>query len=433
MKQVLVVCFDFPPQGGTGAIRVTKFVKYLPQFGWHPVVVCSDTDWNPDESLSSDIPASVLVYRVGWPKWLRAMHLVPSSPSNGSRTMRGNLSSKSFLQRSVVRKARKLLLPDSGILWVGEAQRTCARVLHDHPCDAVLTTSPPPSVHFVGHWLHRHLGLPWVADFRDVWTVVPQVLNPLGRLSLSLQRRMERRMLAGCNRAVMITEPVKERILEVFGSHLADKVVTIINGFDPEDFARPIPAIDRDLFTITHVGTILGPRTDNAFPEGLRLALEQNEFFRKSALVRFVGQVAPEYKARLSELEGHVEVQGFVRHDIAIDLMLRSSLLLVILPCTGESPMAYTNKFFEYLAARRPVLALVPPGLISEIVLHEKIGWVAPPDDPAAIAETLLTLFEEIRTGAQRYSVSDERLSGFDRRQLTAELAEVLLGATAGK
>lgn len=430
MKQVLVVCFDFPPQGGTGAIRATKFVKYLPQFGWNPVVVCSDTNWNPDESLSKDIPASVPVYRVSWPKWLRAMHLVPSSSPHDNRTMKGNLSPKSFLRRTIVRKARRLLMPDPGILWVRQTQRTCARVLLDHPCDVVLTTSPPPSVHFVGQWLHRHLGLPWVADFRDIWTVGPEASSPLGRLSLSLQRRMEHRFLEECNRAVMITEPVRERVLKVFGLHLGGKVTTITNGFDPEDFPSPRPIAEGDPFTIAYVGTLLGKQADNAFPEGLRRALESSEVFRNSVLVRFVGQIAPEYHARLSELGSQVEIQGFVRHDIAIDLMLRSSLLLVILPNTDESPMVYTNKFFEYLASRRPVLALVPPGLISEIVSHEKIGWVAPPDNASAIAEALLEMFEKVSVCPEGYRASDAVLSRFDRYALTRQLATVLEGAT---
>ncbi len=433
MKRVLVVCFDFPPQGGTGAIRITKFVKYLPQFGWHPVVVCSDTDWNPDESLYRDIPKNVPVHRVGWPEWVRTIHSAPSLPADGSQAPEGNFGWKPLFQSWVLRKARRLLLPDASVLWTKAARRTCLRVLQAHPCDVILTTSPPHSVHFIGYWLHRHTGLPWVADFRDAWTAQNLVLGRLGRLGLSLQRRMERRMLEGCSRAVMITEPLRQRVLEVFGPYLADKLVTITNGFDPEDFTNPESVPDRDLFTITYTGTILGTQADNAFPDGLRLALSQNELFRKSAIVRFVGQLDPAYRTRLSGLEGNVEVSNYVRHGAAIDLMLRSDLLLLILPNTDESHMVYTNKFFEYLAARRPVLALVPPGLISEIVVHEKVGLVAPPDDPPAIAEALLILFEEVRTRPHGYSISDNMLACFDRRRLTGELAAVLQGAASGK
>ena len=72
MKRVLIVSFDFPPQGGTGTIRVAKFAKYLPQFGWHPVVVCSDAEWNRDDSLARDVPPDVSVHRVPWPSsWIR--------------------------------------------------------------------------------------------------------------------------------------------------------------------------------------------------------------------------------------------------------------------------------------------------------------------------------------------------------------------------
>ena len=161
-KRVLIISFDFPPQGGTGAIRVTKFVKYLPEFGWKPMVVCSDTDWNPDESLARDVSPDVPVYRVGWPRWVRALR--PGAPGITNHTMATTTRAGwiSSLKKAFVQAARRALVPDTNILWVNGALRVCEQVLREHPCEVVLTTSPPNSVHLVGRGSvsYTHLTLP---------------------------------------------------------------------------------------------------------------------------------------------------------------------------------------------------------------------------------------------------------------------------------
>lgn len=424
MKRVLIITFDFPPQGGTGAIRVTKFAKYLPEFGWQPIVVCSDTLWNLDESLVRDVP-DVPVYRVGWSQWMKTMRPhPPQSPTYATKTS-GEVS-VSPLKQQLVQVIRRIFVPDINVLWVRNAFQTCMKVLQESPCDAMMTTSPPNSVHLVGYYLHTRLGIPWVADFRDVWTAENPALLRLGKLHVARQRRVERRVLEACDRAVMVTDPLTRQTQQVFGPQIVPKCITITNGFDPEDFSSSPVVLDNDRFVIIYVGTVLGPQVDNAFPQGLRLALEQSEAFREMALVRFVGQLAPDYQAHLNGLEQNVEVFGFVTHGEAVAMMLRAHVLLLVLPNTELARMTFTNKFFEYLAARRPILALVPNGIISDIVMQEKIGAVAPPNNPSVIAQALLTLFKQVRTHPEGHGSAETLLARFDRRELTGKLAAVL-------
>ncbi len=426
MRRALIISADFPPQGGTGAIRVTKFVKYLPQMGWEPVVVCSDTEWNRDESLAQEVPPGVVVRRVPWPAWVRAARLAPSAPAAAASGETRPASAAARLRRWVVQATRPWVIPDVFALWAGAAERACLEVLREFPCEVVFTTSPPHSIHLVGRRLQRRLGLPWVADFRDVWTAENPDLERLGWLNFALQRRAERATLAACDHAVMVTEPLGQRACEVFDRGLAQKCSVITNGFDPQDFADARPSFDRDALTITYTGTLLGPQANNSFPEGLRLALAQSETFRRQAQIRFVGRLDPRYQARLAGLERNVTVTGFVEHRAAADLARRSHLLLMILPDTPLASMTFTNKFFEYLAARRPILALAPPGLVADIMTRERLGLVAPPGDPPAIAQALLRMFESVRAQPDGYAASEALLARFDRRALTAKLASVL-------
>ncbi|HQE92293.1 MAG TPA: glycosyltransferase [Anaerolineae bacterium] len=424
MRRVLIVSFDFPPQGGTGVIRVTKFAKYLPEFGWQPVVVCSDTMWNPDESLARDVP-DVPVYRVGWPRWTQAIRSNPPKAAPDALPMPDKMSRGMPLRQKLAQTLRRILVPDVNVLWIGKAYQTCLQVLQESSFDAVMTTSPPNSIHLIGRKLHARLGLPWVADFRDAWTVGNQALHDLGGLHFARQRRVEQRILEACDRAVMVTDLLTQQTQQIFGPQVAPKCLTITNGFDPEDFIGPSPVVTSNKFVITYAGTILGPQVNNAFPEGLRLALEQSADFRNAVSVRFIGQLAPDYHARFAGLEAYVDVADFVTHEVAIATMRQAHVLLLVLPHTELARMTFTNKFFEYLAARRPILALAPPGLISDIIAQEQIGIIALPDNTNAIAQALLEMFETVRVRPDGYCPSDALLARFDRRELTGQLATI--------
>jgi glycosyltransferase involved in cell wall biosynthesis len=268
--------------------------------------------------------------------------------------------------------------------------------------------------------------VPWVADFRDAWTAENPVLRDAGRLHFTRQRRLERRILEVCDRALMVTDLLTKQTQQIFGPQIAPKCLTITNGFDPADFVGPSPTMTHNKFVMTYVGTILGPQIDNAFPEGLRLALEQSTAFRNAVSVRFVGQLAPAYHTRFAGLEEYVDIANFVPHEVAVAIMRQTHVLLLVLPNTELARMTFTNKLFEYLAARRPILAVVPPGLISDIVTQEKIGVVAMPDDAPAIAQALLKMFEAVRTRSHDYCPSETLLARFDRRELTRRLATIL-------
>ncbi|MCL4394736.1 MAG: glycosyltransferase [Chloroflexi bacterium] len=425
MKRVLIVTFDFPPQGGTGVIRVTKFVKYLPQFGWQPVVVCSDAHSYPDPSLARDVPPDLPVYREPW----RPFASLPRRSAPAAPSAIADRSRQPVPSGALNKLARRFFVPDPYVGWTGAAARLCARALQEHPCQAALTTSPPNSIHLVGERVHARFGLPWVADFRDVWTCENPTLGKLGRLNFALQRKTERRVLERCDRALVVSEPLARSTFESLGSDLAPKTRVLTNGFDPEDFADPPPPLDSPGVTFSYVGSIHGPRGNTALAPGIRLALEQNDDFRRDARFRFVGLFDGPFRAQLAGLESNVEFLDFTSHAEAVDRMRRSHVLLLALP-SDEERLGYTNKLFEYLAARRPILAAVPPGAVSELMRGSNLGLVVPHDEPAAVARGLIDLFR--REPSDTSDRSDELRARFDRRNLAQQLARILDEVSSG-
>jgi glycosyltransferase involved in cell wall biosynthesis len=305
--------------------------------------------------------------------------------------------------------------------------RAC-RVIEREKIDAVFTTVPLYSAHVIGKWLKSRYGLPWIADYRDVWTVWNPPLQQNGEKYFYSHRRLEQKVLAMCDQVITISPPLSELTKKCFKTYLGSKTpITITNGVDLSDFTGASNTINTDdKFVISYIGTIQGMRANNSFPEGLRLALEQNNAFRSKVRMRFIGGLDPNYSKRLEHLGDNISILPTVDHKKAIEYMVSSDVLLLINPDNWEGQMAYTTKFFEYLAARRPILAVTPSGVISEIVRNEKIGLVAPPDNPQAIAQALFAMFKALGADPQCYCPSTALAARFDRHELTKQLADVL-------
>ncbi len=425
MKRVLILTFDFPPQGGVGVVRVTKFVKYLPLYGWEPVVVTSDTLWNPDPSLLAEIPPEVPVYRVPWPATLKRLLPQTAQAALGSPAARPGLSGR--MKQAAKRWLRALILPDLTRLWTYGARGVCRQALADHPCDAMVSTSPPNAIHLLGRWIHEQTGLPWVADFRDVWSVAdsPWMLES-GPVNRWRHRQLERGVLRTCQRAVVMTEAIAERTTAVFGPWVAHKLSVIPNGFDAADFAIPASPSPKDELEVLYLGSIVQKRTQNALPEGLRLAWEQYREALQGVRVRFIGLLDPGYAQRLRAAAPLVELESPMPHKEAVQRMQNATALLLVQGDSVEERMIYSSKFYEYLAAQKPMLGIVPEGVARDFILREGIGTVAHPDRPQEIAEALVALVTALRTDANRFRPAPELVARFERRALTGELAKVL-------
>ena len=57
LKKVLVVTYYWPPSGGPGVQRVLKYCKYLPKYGWEPIILTVLNGDFPvlDKSLSKEV------------------------------------------------------------------------------------------------------------------------------------------------------------------------------------------------------------------------------------------------------------------------------------------------------------------------------------------------------------------------------------------
>lgn len=423
MKRLLMVAYYFPPIGGSGPIRALKFAKYLPQHGWAPYVLSvRRSQAEPyDAALLGELPEEVVIVRTG--------HLDPAT------VQRGLLLGWQILWKARLRRLANhlqpykvmpwFMVPDDKVGWLLPAYRVGRRLIAEHQICAIFTTSLPVTSHLVGLMLKRTTGLPWLADFRDEWTQNPFLTYPT-RFHRSLNQHLERQVLQEADIVVATTDQMTSGLASLVSKEHMSKFVTIMNGYDEDDFlalrAQPGPSDER--FEVAYVGMLYGPRTARHLIEALSALIDEGVVDRERVRLRIVG------KAWTNELDAvrsfsWIDVVGHISHQRALEIMYGSHLLVLLV--NPESGAAVPAKLFEYMATRRPILALAPEtSVAAQIVRETGVGIVVPPENRERIREAFLEFYLRFIHKQSWPLPGFDKIRQYDRKQQTLKLAGML-------
>jgi glycosyltransferase involved in cell wall biosynthesis len=427
MRTILMIVHDFPPFGGGAVLRTLKYVKYLPEYGWRPVVLTvrpEDVFRSQrfrDPELLREVPDVVRIVRTpSLERWLRSsraheQQVAEGPPRTLASVWRGKLTA--FLKRWYGYQ-------DVEALWVGAATRRARRILKRHAVDVIYTTSPPHPTHLVGLMLARRRRCPWVVDFRDGW-----VDNPLFQAEARGRRALDLLLEGLVVRQASLITCATPYISEDLGRRHPQesaKFRVITNGFDPADFASLAPAPNPGVFTVAYLGQLSQTRSPRTFLAGLQEFLTAHPESRSRVRVRFIGGISdPCCRSYLESLEGVVEVIPALPHREALQLAISSDVLLLI-GIPAEKQAVFTSKVFEYIACQRPILALITEGSLADMIIDKALGLVVAPTDAKAISQALQQLYDAYTEGELRRPYCPELLQRFDRKYLTRVLANEL-------
>jgi len=409
-RRILLFAYYFPPLGMGGTQRLAKWCKYLVRDGWHPTVITVKpvAYYAYDESLLSDL-GGFRIIRTGS---LDPARLLFRWRGQGAGTaMAGRRTWLSWF-----------FLPDSRVLWLPFAVWAGIRLLLREPHAAVVTSGPPHSSHFAGWVLRRIFRSRWLADFRDSWSggdFQPEPTALHRRINLALQRFILRRA-----DVVTTISPQLVEELKCHGKSDRPPPELLPNGYDPEDFSDRPQLEER--FTVVFCGAITRVTNPRALIEGFRVFVETAVLLPAQARLRFVGadlSGALPSMIRENRLEEFVDITGYVPHAEAVAAMQRASVLAYT-AAPGTSAVYVGGKTYEYLAARRPVLAIGEP--VEGLRLLRQHAATRACDFGAidAIARSLLAFYREFRAGALPAAspVPDE----FSRRHQARRLVALL-------
>jgi glycosyltransferase involved in cell wall biosynthesis len=422
-RRALFIAYTFPPVGGAGVQRTTKFVKYLPQFGWDASVLSVSNPSVPlrDESLCHDIPAGTPI--------VRARTLEPSYAAKAA-LVNSRVSGGSGIFKQVVRRAvLGLLQPDPQILWNGPAFLRGLRALRETRHDVIIASAPPFSSLLLGAALGSAAGVPLVLDYRDEWAISSrnwenrQLRGP----SIAIQRAMEHYGLRRA-RAVIATSPrsaaALHRLCRQAGGSAS--VTHIFNGFDPDDFlTAPAPRAADAAFRIVYTGTLyklMSPEPLVAAVEAL--ASERPDLARRLELV-FAGRQAAAQAAQLAPAGRlcRLRTLEYVTHPEAIALMRSADALCLLVSDIPGADRIIPAKLFEYIASRKPILAVAPPGDVWQVLRSHPAVFVCTPQDAGGIRAWLCRALER---GIRFPDASPFDATPFNRREQARQLASLL-------
>ena len=444
MKRLLIITYYWPPTGGSGVQRWVKFSKYLPEFGWQPVVY---TPENPeqlarDESLLADIPACAEVVKTRILEPYELYRRLTGGKKGEGEVNPVNAQQKNWKQRLSLWVRGNCFVPDPRIGWVRPSVRFLKKYLAEHPVDAVVTTGPPHSVHLIGLGLKKALGLRWIADFRDPWTEMFYYKHlGLGPAADRRHHRLEQAVLDGADAVISVSPPVAAD----FRAKTQTPVVLITNGFDEDDFAEagepssgapgvqffpdpengseknldtPAPQRPRTKVRLVHTGLFAADGNPLNLWDALAERCAADPTFRERLQIRLAGKVdaAVTEAVRARGLGGNLVELGYLPHDETVREQRAADILLLPLRREPEYAKVLPGKIFEYLAARRPVLGIGQEDGAAAAVLR----------DAAAGQMFDWDKKDELLAFLDAEHPQTEGIEKYTRRALTAQLAELL-------
>lgn len=377
-RKILIISYLFPPIGGGGVIRVTKFVKYLPSFGWKPYVLTVKKGFYPakDPSLLAEMPREAEIIRTKYLEpafWLKSRFW------------------QSFLAYFLY---PLILIPDRQILWFWPALISAYKILKKEKIKIIFTTSAPASDHLIGLVLKKIVGVKWVADFRDEWSnnLLKKYPTPIHRL---LSQFLEKKVVKNADQVITVSEPITEYLKNLAADK--KKFSTITNGFDEEDF-QGLKSHESKIFRLVHAGSLYNAEYQKSFEQAFQ------KLNLKNARLIFVGA-----KERLS-------------HKQAVKKMIEADVLLLILDPV-ERPAVLTGKLFEYLRAGKPILALAHQNSeAAKMIVKYQIGEIVDPN-PDAFKKEVQKMYQKWQKNDLK--ISHLALEKYTRKNLTENLTKI--------
>lgn len=425
-KKVLIITYYWPPSGGGGVQRWLKMSKYLPEYGWNPIIF---TPENPDfelkdESLLKDVSSETEVLKL--PIW-EPFGLYRKLMGKKAVQKQGVVDTE---DASVFAKLSRWIrgnwfIPDARIFWVRPAVNYLTKYLAKNKVDVIITTGPPHSMHLIGMEVKNRIGVKWIADFRDPWTdwdVLPQL--KLNKKSWANHKKLESEVMHQADVVLTVTKNLATRLANTGG---IEKVEVITNGFDAEDF-ESLTTFEISTFKIAHVGLLNEGRNPALLWEVLNELCEENKEFNNDLEVVLAGTIEQSVRSSLQGFDNlnlKVQIPEYLSHEDVLELYQQSAVLLLLVNNTSNSNWILPGKLFEYFSAKKPILSFGQTDSEANDVLQE-CGYDSflTFEDRNEVKKRLISLYESYKKG--QLSVKSDLIHRYERKKLTGDLANLL-------
>jgi len=414
MKRVLIISYYWPPSGGAGVQRWLKFAKYLPDFGWEPIVLTVDSNFASypqlDESLLEDAKG-VKTYKTR----TYELYNLYSKMKKDKQIPYGGFSNEgnpTIFQRSMRFIRGNFFIPDPRKGWNRYALAEAKRLIREYNINTVITTSPPHSTQLIGLQLKKDLGINWIADLRDPWVDIYYYhkFYPT-KLARSIDKNFEKEVVQNCDFLITVSPGIRSDFINTYGFESKIKVLT--NGFDINDFPDKLFEDIHLRKEVLYTGTMT---SDYPMQEVVLLAKNNTDY-----IFRFVGNVAVEFIDLVQDLglSEQFIFQKSISHDAIIKEMIRAELLLIFIPRIDKNEGLLSGKLFEYLGARRPIVCIGPKnGDVAKVISDTRSGVNL--EYNQVEKASLSTILDKLNGN------TESQYMNYSRQELTSDLSNII-------
>jgi glycosyltransferase involved in cell wall biosynthesis len=313
-------------------------------------------------------------------------------------------------------------IPDPKVFWVKPSVNFLQKYIDANDIDVIISTGPPHSVHLIAERLHQKNDIKWLADFRDPWSDL-YYNKDFKQLAFAKNknRKLEESVLKNADCILTVSNNLKQEFLKK-----AKRVAVITNGFDDE-FSAAKNAILDIKFSISYIGLLPKQSNPKLLFKVLKALCEENLNFKKDLQLNFIGDISEEVKVAIEEnkLLQNTNFVGYVSHRKAIEYQNTSQVLLLLIPNVKNNKGILTGKLFEYLKAKRPILAMGPEdGDLATILKGTNAGVLVNFDAEEKLKIQLLEMYEKFKE--KKLIVNSVHIEKYHRKELTKKLAFIL-------
>lgn len=432
MKKVLILTYYWPPAGGAGVQRWLKFVKYMRLFGWEPVVYTAKNGEMPviDTSLEKDIPEGTVV--LSQPIWepysVYKKFIGRKKEDKINASFLSENKKEGLTQKISVWIRGNFFIPDARKYWIKPSISFLTDYIQKNKINYVISSGPPHSMHMIARGLKQGFpDLKWLADFRDPWTNI----DFYEKLMLSSwadkkHHAQELSVLKQADAVISVGYAMNEEfkaMYKIAGGKNTGKFSVITNGFDEDDVYKGSLKKD-DKFSLAHIGTLVKDRNPAVLWRVLADLIKTNTDFEKQLEIKLVGKIDIFVKEEIEKygLSAYVNKIDYLPHDEVIKEQQKSKVLLLLVNNTKNAKGILTGKFFEYMAAGAPIIAIGPvDGDLAKIMQSSNCGLISDFEDEQSLKNNLLSCFN-----GHIPNMNASEVARYSRKTLTQNLCELL-------
>jgi len=424
MKKVLIISYYWPPAGGISVLRTLKFVKFLRNFGWEPIVYVPSNATYPylDQNNFKDIPADIEIISRPISEPFKLFKIITKRGKNGSINPVYATDKRHFLDKISIWIRGNFFIPDARCLWIEPSVRFLSDYLKENKIDAILTDGPPHTNTVIGTRLAQKFKTPFLSDFQDPWSQVDYLsLFPLTTWAKNKHLKLEQEVFKTASK-ITIASPTWADDLQKIG---APKPEVIYYGYDEDDFDGILREPNPNYISIVHTGILGVDRNPEVFFKAISDIIKEDPSLKKKIILNFAGIIDIQVLNSISQfnLNENLNNLGTIPRQQALKLMIDSDLLLLPINKAKNAAGRLPGKLYEYLRASQPILALGPNGSdVQKIISETNSGISINYDDYISIKLFL----EKIIYKNYKIMTDNEKIKSFEVREQTKAIASIL-------